>query len=71
VDQRSRRAEPSMRTAETEDRRDSEPKQVMDMKPKTRKEQVVQSRSVWIVRAHRRKKVIDKASQAELDERSA
>eukprot|EP00445_Apocalathium_hangoei_P066251 CAMPEP_0204109938 /NCGR_PEP_ID=MMETSP0361-20130328/1596_1 /ASSEMBLY_ACC=CAM_ASM_000343 /TAXON_ID=268821 /ORGANISM="Scrippsiella Hangoei, Strain SHTV-5" /LENGTH=145 /DNA_ID=CAMNT_0051059781 /DNA_START=204 /DNA_END=637 /DNA_ORIENTATION=- len=71
VDQRSRRAEPSMRTAETEDRRDSEPKQAMDVKLMTCKEQVAQNVSVWIVRAHRRKKVIDKASQAELDERSA
>jgi len=71
VDQRSRRAEPSMRTAETEDRRDFEPKQVMDVKLEMCKEQAAQDGSVWIVRAHRRKKVIDEASQAELDERSA
>eukprot|EP00445_Apocalathium_hangoei_P002820 CAMPEP_0203851770 /NCGR_PEP_ID=MMETSP0359-20131031/7536_1 /ASSEMBLY_ACC=CAM_ASM_000338 /TAXON_ID=268821 /ORGANISM="Scrippsiella Hangoei, Strain SHTV-5" /LENGTH=204 /DNA_ID=CAMNT_0050767821 /DNA_START=224 /DNA_END=836 /DNA_ORIENTATION=+ len=71
VDQRSRRAEPSLRTAETEDRRDIEPKQVMDVKLEMCKEQAAQNGSVWIVRAHRRKKVIDEASQAELDERSA
>jgi len=71
VDQRSRRAEPSLRKVAAEDRRDSELKQVMDMKPKTCKEQVAQNGSVWIVRLHQVKKVIDEASQAELDERSA
>eukprot|EP00445_Apocalathium_hangoei_P042530 CAMPEP_0203974016 /NCGR_PEP_ID=MMETSP0359-20131031/99887_1 /ASSEMBLY_ACC=CAM_ASM_000338 /TAXON_ID=268821 /ORGANISM="Scrippsiella Hangoei, Strain SHTV-5" /LENGTH=366 /DNA_ID=CAMNT_0050912189 /DNA_START=235 /DNA_END=1332 /DNA_ORIENTATION=- len=71
VDQRSRRAEPSLRMVAAEDRRDSELKQVMDMKPKTCKEQVAQNGSVWIVGMHHVKKVVDEASQAELDERSA